>query len=260
MPDLSVLARLQQNPDEAKLLENAAAPVSYLEQFSATDQQHIRRVLDIIIGGQTLDLQRLAYANTGTVIPLAREEELDDYTYRVAGCVGEFWTHLAGASVRSGRRQGGAAVRERRALRQGAAVDQHPARPAGGFAHGALLPADGGLSEHDITPENLLEPVTMERFRPVYDSYLDKTVAHFDAAAAYIDMLPFSQFRMRSACTLPVIIGLKTVTLLRQQNVLDAEIRIKVGRPEIKRMTRQTALALPSRRRTQKLISSYRDA
>ena len=116
------------------------------------------------------------------------------------------------------------------------------------------------LSEHDITPENLLEPATMERFRPVYDSYLDKTVAHFDAAAAYIDMLPFSQFRMRGACTLPVIIGLKTVTLLRQQNVLDAEYRIKVGRPEIKRMTRQTALALPSRRRTQKLISSYRDA
>ena len=100
----------------------------------------------------------------------------------------------------------------------------------------------------------------MERFRPVYDSYLDKTVAHFDAAAAYINMLPFSQFRMRGACTLPVIIGLKTVTLLREQNVLDAEYRIKVGRPEIKRMTRQTALALPSRRRTQKLISSYRDA
>ena len=90
--------------------------------------------------------------------------------------------------------------------------------------------------------------------------YLGKTVAHFDAAAAYIDMLPFSQFRMRGACTLPVIIGLKTVTLLRQQNVLDAEYRIKVGRPEIKRMTRQTALALPSRRRTQKLISSYLDA
>ena len=261
MPDLSVLARLQQNPDEAKLLENAAAPVSYLEQFSATDQQHIRRVLDIIIGGQTLDLQRFAYANTGTVIPLAREEELDDYTYRVAGCVGEFWTHVslghlfevdAAKEVQLFEN----AVRFGKALQLINILRDLPEDLRMGRCY---LPT-AVLSEHDITPENLLEPATMERFRPVYDSYLDKTVAHFDAAAAYIDMLPFSQFRMRGACTLPVIIGLKTVTLLRQQNVLDAEYRIKVGRPEIKRMTRQTALALPSRRRTQKLISSYRDA
>lgn len=261
LPDLSVLARLQQNPDEAKLLENAAAPVSYLEQFSETDQQHIRRVLDIIIGGQTLDLQRFAYANPGTIIPLAKEEELDDYTYRVAGCVGEFWTHISLGHLFEVDAAKEAqlfenAVRFGKALQLINILRDLPEDLRMGRCY---LPT-AVLSEHDLTPADLLQPETMDRFRAVYDAYLDKTVAYFAAAAAYIDMLPFSQFRMRGACTLPVIIGLKTVTLLRHQNVLDAEHRIKVGRPEIKRMTRQTALALPSRRRTQNLIKSYRDA
>ena len=73
-------------------------------------------------------------------------------------------------------------------------------------------------------------------------------------------MLPFSQFRMRGACTLPVILGLKTVTLLQQTNILKKENRIKVSRSEVKLMMRQTILALPSPKRTQKLISLYRDA
>mgnify|MGYP003707841447 FL=1 len=59
---------------------------------------------------------------------------------------------------------------------------------------------------------------------------------------------------------LPVLIGQRTLALLRGQNVLDAENRIKVSRPEIKQLTRQTALAVPSQRRSQKLLDAQRHA
>jgi hypothetical protein len=59
---------------------------------------------------------------------------------------------------------------------------------------------------------------------------------------------------------LPVLIGQRTLALLRGQNVLDTENRIKVSRPEIKQLTRQTALAVPSRRRSQKLLDAQRHA
>ena len=116
------------------------------------------------------------------------------------------------------------------------------------------------LSEQNLKPNDLLNHQNIDRFQPIYNSYLKKTLDYFNAAAAYINMLPFSQFRMRGACTLPVILGLKTVTLLQQTNILKKENRIKVSRSEVKLMMRQTILALSSPKRTQKLISLYRDA
>jgi len=261
LPNLVNLAQLQHNPAEAELLEKASIPVAYLEEFSDTDQQYIRRVLDIIISGQTLDLQRFAYANTNTIVSLNKEDELDDYTYRVAGCVGEFWTHVSlnhlfEVDAAKEAQLFENAVLFGKGLQLINILRDLPEDLRSGRCY---IPANV-LSEHNIKPKDLLEQETMDRFQPIYTSYLKKTVDYFNAAASYIDMLPFSQFRMRGACTLPVIIGLKTVTLLQQKNILENENRIKVSRPEVKLMMRQTALALTSRNRTQKLISLYRDA
>ncbi|MEC7700371.1 MAG: squalene/phytoene synthase family protein, partial [Candidatus Thermoplasmatota archaeon] len=95
LPDLSTLARLQSNPDEAKLLDSITSSVDFIKRFPSVDQQRIQRCLDIIISGQSLDLRRFADASGDGIIALAKEEELDDYTYRVAGSVGEFWTHMS---------------------------------------------------------------------------------------------------------------------------------------------------------------------
>ncbi len=260
-PNLTILARLQRDPAEAKLLENAAAPITYLEQFPDADQQRIRQVLNTITGGQMLDLQRFAYATGDTIIPLAREEELDDYTYRVAGCVGEFWTHLSLAHLFEAD-----AATEARLLETGVCfgkglqlVNILRDLPVDLRTGRCYLPS-AVLAEHDLAPRDLLAADTIERFRPVYNSYLDKAAGHLDDAVEYIGLLPYRQFRLRTASMLPVLIGQRTLTLLRSQNVLDAEHRIKVSRPEIKQLTRQTALAVPSRRRSQKLLDAQRHA
>ena len=57
---------------------------------------------------------------------------------------------------------------------------------------------------------------------------------------------------------MPVLIGQRTLRLLRRHNVLDAESRIKVLRPEIKRLRNRIILALPSSRLSQKLLESNR--
>ena len=53
LPNLTTLARLQRDPAEAQLLENAAAPLNYLEQFTDADRlasyvkgaEYIRNIL-----------------------------------------------------------------------------------------------------------------------------------------------------------------------------------------------------------------------
>ena len=59
---------------------------------------------------------------------------------------------------------------------------------------------------------------------------------------------------------LPVLIGQRTLTLLRTQNVLDAENRIKVLRPEIKRLKNKTLFSMFSRRKSLKLLATNRDS
>ena len=54
----------------------------------------MREVVGIIIGGQQLDLERFAGADGENPVALADDAALEDYAWRVAGCVGAFWTKL----------------------------------------------------------------------------------------------------------------------------------------------------------------------
>src|SRR5262249_42099515 len=107
--DLSELARGQGAADparprsperaERRLLERLEEILRVLPRFFLDEQQCIRDVLRIITSGQELDLRRFAGAGADRLVALATEAELDDYTYRVAGCVGEFWTKLCRAHL-----------------------------------------------------------------------------------------------------------------------------------------------------------------
>jgi farnesyl-diphosphate farnesyltransferase len=77
---------------EARLLAQLPALLQELDRLPPEDQKHIREVVQIITSGQELDVQRFGRARVDSIVSLVTAAELDDYTYRVAGCVGEFWT------------------------------------------------------------------------------------------------------------------------------------------------------------------------
>ena len=52
-----------------------------------------------------------------------------------------------------------------------------------------MLHTKRSTRRHDLTPEDLLER-NIDKFRPLYDEYLDITNDHLDAAVEYIKMLP----------------------------------------------------------------------
>jgi farnesyl-diphosphate farnesyltransferase len=84
---------------ERALLLRIEEILSVMSGFSAADQQTIRDVLSTITSGQELDLQRFGHASVQNITALNTLNELDDYTYRVAGCVGEFWTRMCRTHV-----------------------------------------------------------------------------------------------------------------------------------------------------------------
>ena len=260
-PDLSELARLQRIGSERKLLESVAATVSCIGRFRDSDQLHIRRCLDIIVGGQSLDLQRFSAASEGQIVALEDDGELDDYAYRVAGSVGEFWTrmtldHLYDADAQTEAVLFEKGVRFGKALQLINILRDIPEDMRMGRCY---IPSSS-LSAHGMEPANLLDKGNMERFRPLFDSYIDIAKSHLDAAVEYIGMLPHSQLRLRGACMLPVLIGQRTLSLLREGNVLDSDSRIKITRSDINGLLKRVALAIPFAKSSETLLNEYRDA
>lgn len=79
---------------EAELLRRHGEVMGALNSLDTGEAKLVREVVEIIIGGQRLDLERFGDASEDRVVSLSDEAELDDYTWRVAGCVGDFWTKL----------------------------------------------------------------------------------------------------------------------------------------------------------------------
>jgi farnesyl-diphosphate farnesyltransferase len=246
LPDFSDLAELQTNPNEAELLLNAADVIKGLEEYSEEDCQRILECLEIIVGGQLLDLQRFGSEKEGGGISsLSSNEELDDYAYRVAGCVGTFWSkmslaHLMTLSPEKEKVFLEKGIKFGKALQMINILRDIPEDLRLGRCY---IPSEA-LAEHGLVPEDLSSDSNLEAFRPLYDSYLDLTNVHLEAATDYIRMLPDKQFRLKASCMLPVLIGQRTVTLLRTGNILDSNERIKVTRDEIKSYARKLLRAL----------------
>jgi farnesyl-diphosphate farnesyltransferase len=84
---LAALAGKQSAPAEAELLRRLPELLAALEASSA--RADLEWVWERILRGQIFDLARFG----ADAEPLSAEE-LDEYTFLVAGCVGEFWTRL----------------------------------------------------------------------------------------------------------------------------------------------------------------------
>ena len=188
LPDLSELAELQDNEHEAELLRNVRDVVDGLQVYSPEDQERMLECLDIIVGGQLLDLERFGPANEGgNISALANEEELDDYTFRVAGCVGVFWTKMSLAHLMKLPPEEEALFMERgirfgKALQMINILRDIPEDLRFGRSY---IPEDP--ENHRTQARDLLDDENLATFRPLYDRYLDLTNEHLEAATPTSD-------------------------------------------------------------------------
>ena len=244
--DFTALAQEQGLPAERLLLERCDASLALLRALAPADRKHVRSVLVTIISGQSLDLQRFADATAGGVFALSNEAELDDYTYRVAGCVGEFWTQMCrahlfpDANLDEGRliAEG---IRFGKGLQLVNILRDLPADLRKGRCY---LPADK-LAAVNLLPADLLHPASEVQLRPLYDRYLDFAEAYLAAGWSYTNTIPRRQVRVRLGCAWPILIGLETIKRLRANSVLDPNGRIKISRSDVRRILFRSVLRYP---------------
>jgi len=228
---------------ETTLLLRLEEFVACLDALSVEDLERVRKVLATIISGQELDLRRFGEATAERIIALRDMAELDDYTYRVAGCVGEFWTRMCRARLFPKDALDDSVLLER-GVRFGKGLQlinilrDVPADLRGGRCY---LPAER-LQELGLSPQDLADPGNYDRVRPLYAGLLATAQAHLEAGWEYTNMIPRRFVRIRLACAWQILIGMRTAAKLQSANMLASEKPIKISRAEVRRLITRSVL------------------
>lgn len=232
---LEVLENLREQtrgttPGEEAMLEALPGAFALLEAQDLGDRLEVRRIVGILIRGMEMDLRTFPGA-------LATAEDLDEYTWLVAGCVGEFWTRSTMAHMPTLRRWSALRMVEL-GCRFGKAlqlVNILRDLPRDLRAGRCYLPARE-LAAVGLEPQDL-DTVNLPRAWPVLERWVRVTLEHFAAAEEYALAVPFYSLRLRLAVLWPILIGEATLArLVRSPGWLDPGVRVKVGRTWIYRM------------------------
>jgi farnesyl-diphosphate farnesyltransferase len=234
---------LQQNIRERQLLESLVDCLAWLERMDCADASNIRELLETITRGQMLDLKR--FDNPNEIRALNTAADLDEYTFLVAGCVGEFWTRLCSRHVNNFANRTEA---EMLALgkRYGMALQLiNVLRDAGSDlrAGRCYFPEHELIAAHLNSSQILAQP---EAFQPIYRRWLEKARAGLESGMEYSDAI--KDGRLRAATVLPALIGARTLSLLDAAGQIALQRMVKVPRREIRAMILRLTLTIASRK------------
>lgn len=217
-PPSPIPAPAGMNEAEARLLGAFGNCVAWLGGLAPDDRRDVLDVLAPITRGQRLDVERFGDATAAAPHRLT-DAELDEYTYLVAGCVGEFWTKLGF-----------------RHLPQFAALSRDEMLSLGRRYGMALqlinvlrdAPADEAQGRGYLPDPANVQP------------WLAKARDGLQCGMRYA--LAIGPARVRVASALPALIGLRTLSLMPA----------RVPRSEVKWLLARVALSFGSRARLQR--------
>lgn len=225
----------QSLPAERELISRLPELYVAYRALPSEDGDRVRRVVETIIEGMTRDLCLFPGEDESNLAALETIEDLDQYTYLVAGCVGEFWTEVHAAHrPRLGdwdlpvMRQLG--VRFGKALQLTNVLRDVPRD----LRHGRCYLPRRELAALGLSPRDLLDPATAPRVGPLLGRLIDVALDHYEAGWRYTFAIPRAEARMRLACAWPLLIGLRTLDLVvRSPSWLDPTTTLKVPRARV---------------------------
>ena len=248
-------AAQQTDPNERALMRALPQCLAMLHALTEADQASVRKVLGHITQGQQLDMARFGPGLNA----LKNDTDLQEYTWLVAGCVGEFWTELCGRHL-----PGYARLPQEDLVRIGRDYGMglqrlNIIRDAGNdLLAGRCYWPEETLARAGLTPEGLAElaqigpnkPLNVQmdktkvsalhKFTPLYNHCLDLTQAQLANGMRYA--LALKPLRLRLASALPALIGARTVALLRQAGPVAMTQGIKMPRHEMRALMWRIAL------------------
>ncbi|BCU75642.1 phytoene/squalene synthase family protein [Luteolibacter sp. LG18] len=207
-------------PKEVVLLQRSDEVLAALGETSEVERALIREVLEVIVSGQRLDLERFTGATPAEPVSLPDDAAVEDYAWRVAGCVGGFWTKLGFATLGEGYSTASQEELLERGIAYGKGLQlvnilrDLPRDLASGRCY---LPVD--------------EPWDRKRLLACHAEWVKRAQGWVAEGRAYAATLPIR--RLRAATVLPALLAEETLAKLEGAKWSDLEHRVKVPRKRV---------------------------
>ena len=227
---------------ENALLGSADEILQSLQDLSPEDQRDVRELLAVITRGQRQDLIRWR----GGLAALTNADDLREYTYLVAGCVGEFWTRVCFRKVQSfTARMESDMLQLGRKYGRGLQLVNILRDAGNDLRAGRCYFPEDELRDVGLTPADLLKAPAA--FLPIYQQWIAEARAGLDAGLEY--SIAINPPRVRVATVLPAMIGVRTLALIEESGLEALHTRVKVARSEVRSMIASTTITLASQSR-----------
>ncbi len=235
------------DPADAQLTLLGSLPRAFalLDSLQPADAARVRRVVVTLTRGMEMDLTTFPPEDSGELAALDSLEDLDRYTYLVAGCVGEFWTDITMAHTPAlGKwdraRMSELGVRFGKALQMVNVLRDVPRDLGMGRCY---IPAEL-LTRAGLTPGDLQDRANSDAARPALTAGIEVALGHVEAAEAYLLAIPRRCLRLRLAALWPLLLAVGTLSeLARSEAWLDPDRVTRVRRSRVYAMMALSFLA-----------------
>ncbi|MGH7165472.1 MAG: phytoene/squalene synthase family protein [Nitrospiraceae bacterium] len=240
----TALMRHQRESAEHTLLERLEECFKVYLNFISEDRNRIRQLMGTLINGMEMDLTVFASDATRDLTALQSMDELDRYTYYVAGCVGEFWTHMICAHVPwlarwDAVRMAAIGVRFGKGL-QLTNVLKDVARD---LQRGRCYLPEPLLRKAGLVPRDLLRKESLPTLRPVVVELARIALEHLDQGWLYTMAIPRREVRLRLACMWPILFAGHTLRrVAASADLLDPAVNVKMPKSQVRLLMASTTL------------------
>ncbi len=230
---------------EKKLLGLAHTAFAALDRLKEVDAEPTRDVLKTLTDGMLHDAR--IFTTEGHVVKALRtEQQLDQYCYMVAGCVGKYWTDIHEAHLPAMKGVGAALRPLGIRLGKGLQLINILRDLPEDLENGRCYLPEQDLAQLGLEPSDLLHPGYEKKVMPLLHYLMDTCFEHLQAGREYLRRLPYGEFRLRLCTTWPLEIAMRTLDAMKQNpHPLSKEYRIKIPRRAVYQLMLRSLLRAP---------------
>ncbi len=242
-------------PFEKIILENAFSIFECIETFPTPVQKHIRKWTVEMAGG----MKKYAFGSDNPKVQLSTIEELEEYTYYVAGTVGELLSELftlerfrVPEEIKKIMSENGIAFGK--ALQYVNIIKDSRED----FTEGRCFIPKELLDKHNITLDDFFGSARKEEIVLIYNELINRAEDHLKAAITYIESIPARLWRIRLFCIWPVALAYATLNGIKNdlEDFIKTNETYKISRKEVGSILKKGYLAAFSNGYFRKLLRS----
>ncbi len=252
------LAVHQANEGERELMRRLGECVKLWKRFPEEERALLRRVVVGVTDGMRMDLELFPAETEKGLRALKTTEELDRYCALIGGEPGLFWTDLCLLRIPQLKDADRDLLRNwGLSLGKGLQMTNILRDIPKDLRIGRCYLPGPELKNAGLNPEDLLDPKSLPKFKPVLSKWTQWALVNLEAGAEYVEAMP--GMRLKAAVAWPLLLSFKTlIRVSGSADLLRADRTVKVPRRHVYRLILGSAWTLSSNTRFRKKFEALR--